>query len=205
MQLVRSRDDHFGSADMNDGFLRLIVIDQGFEKEFFELADRLTDRVGIFFDIGANHGLLRFGLAGRHSGMIDFHLSEPNPKLVRSIELTRPLYPGMRLTLSTAAVSDHEGMVSFDINESHNGASHISSNGTGVEVPSIRLTATSKRLTGCFCRAGDIPPRGGATHTFALVVPGHGAPLLPIAGRSIPATTDLLAVPKENLAAVGHR
>ena len=139
LQLVRIRGDHFGYVDMNDGFLRLIVIDQGFEREFFELADRLMGEGGIFFDVGANHGLLSFGLAGRHGSTIEFHLFEPNSKLANSIELTRQLYPLMRVKLNRAAVSDHAGVVWFEINDDHNGASHISSEGAGVEVPSITL------------------------------------------------------------------
>src|SRR5438874_2614704 len=85
-QLVRIRDNSFGYADMSDGFLRLIVIEQGFEREFFAIADALFSRGGTFLDVGANHGLLSFGLAGRHGSAIDFHLFEPNPKLIASIK-----------------------------------------------------------------------------------------------------------------------
>jgi hypothetical protein len=66
LQLVRIRDESFGYADMSDGFLRLIVIDKGFEKGFFAIADPILTNGGTFFDVGANHGLLSFGLAGRH-------------------------------------------------------------------------------------------------------------------------------------------
>jgi len=138
LQLVRIRDKSFGYADMSDGFLRLIVIDQGFEKDFFGIADRLFASGGTFLDVGANHGLLSFGLAGRHGAAIDFHLFEPNPKLVDSIEKTRSLYPAMRLTLNAAAVSDVAGFVSFEIDEGQTGASHIS-DGPGVQVPCLTL------------------------------------------------------------------
>lgn len=261
LQLVRIRDEHLGYADMSDGFLRLIVIDQGFEKEFFELADRVMAQGGTFFDVGANHGLLSFGLAGRHEGRIDFHLFEPNPKLVDSIRKSQALYPTMRLTLNAAAVSDHEGVVSFQVNESQTGTSHICSEGAGLEVPSLmldryiekrglrrvelmkldiegyellalqgarhalerrifqaiyfeyfekwltRVSAPARLLEYldamgyqvCLCRSCDILSRGGAIHTFAKGLAGHGIRLLPITGHSIPAATDLLAVPKENL------
>ena len=33
---------------------------------FFVLADAFLARGGVFLDVGANHGLLSFGLAGRH-------------------------------------------------------------------------------------------------------------------------------------------
>jgi FkbM family methyltransferase len=139
LQLVRVRDNHFGYADMSDGFLRLIVIDQGFEEDFFAIADRIFAKGGTFLDCGANHGLLSFGLAGRHDGSIDFHLFEPNRKLIDSIEMTRKLYPGIRMTLNQAAISDREGTVCFELVEHQTGTSHISNNGAGIEVPSLTL------------------------------------------------------------------
>jgi FkbM family methyltransferase len=139
LQLVRIRGNAFGYAEMGDAFLRLIVIDQGFEEDFFSIADKLFANGGTFFDVGANHGLLSFGLAGRHGNAIDFHLFEPNASLVHSIEKTKALYPAMRLTLNEAAVSDTPGVVSFEIDFSQSGASHISSDGKGVQVPCIRV------------------------------------------------------------------
>jgi FkbM family methyltransferase len=139
LQLVRIRDNAFGYADMSDGFLRLIVIDQGFEKDFFGIADRLLAGGGTFLDVGANHGLLSFGLAARHGSAVDFHLFEPNPKLVASIEKTKSLYPNMRLQLNAVAVSDTPGVVAFEIDEGQTGASHISAEGRGVQVPCITL------------------------------------------------------------------
>jgi hypothetical protein len=49
LQLVRIRDASFGYADMSDGFLRLIVIDQEFEKDFFRIADSMSrERRNVF-------------------------------------------------------------------------------------------------------------------------------------------------------------
>lgn len=129
LQLVRIRDDAFGYADMSDGFLRLIVIDGGFEKDFFRIADSLLAGGGVIFDVGANHGLLSFGMAGKHAGRIDFHLFEPIPRLVASIEKTKALYPAMRLTLNHAAVADQDGEVAFDVAEEETGRSHIDAAG----------------------------------------------------------------------------
>lgn len=257
LQLVRIRDNAFGYAELSDAFLRLIVIDQGFEKDFFSIADKLFAEGGTFLDVGANHGLLSFGLAGRHGDAIDFHLFEPNASLARSIERTRVLYPAMRLTLNEVAVSDTPGVVSFEIDLGQSGASHISSDGKGAQVPcatiddyiekagiaraellkldvegyelpALRGAARSLKarivqavyfeyfekwlqrvgppsdlltfLEGvgfevCFCRQGDLEPRGGATHVLA----GRGVPLLPVAGHTPPAMTDLIAVPREFL------
>ena len=137
VQLVRIRDEAFGYADMSDGFLRLIVIDKHYDEDFFQIADAILAGGGTFLDVGANYGLLSFGLAGRHGAAIDFHLLEPNPTLVRTIGRTRILYPDMRCTLNAMAVSDKSGSVSFAINEVQSGASHIAADGNGVETPAI--------------------------------------------------------------------
>jgi FkbM family methyltransferase len=141
LQLVRIRDASFGYADMSDGFLRLIVIDQEFEKDFFRIADSILANGGTFFDIGANHGLLSFGLAGRHGVAIDFHLFEPNPKLVSSIKRTFELYPNMRLNLNQVAVLDAEGTVFFEIDHAQSGASHVSTKNQGLEVACVSIDA----------------------------------------------------------------
>lgn len=138
LQLVRIRDESFGYADMRDGFLRLIVIDQEFEKDFFGLADAFLEQGGVFLDVGANHGLLSFGLAGRHGAKIDFHLFEPNRELVDSIKKSRLLYPNMRIAIQPVAVSDRNGLVSFLIDKEQSGASHIADSG-GQQVACITL------------------------------------------------------------------
>lgn len=256
LQLVRIRGNSFGYADMSDGFLRLIVIDQGFEQDFFRIADTLLRDGGTFLDCGANHGLLSFGLAGKFGSAIDFHLFEPISELVRSIEMTQALYPEMRLTLNAAAISDKPGRVSFEIDAGQTGRSHISAEGLGVEVPCVTLDGYIQRkslrsiellkldvegyelpalrgaqealkdrtvravyfeyfekclirvdtpdallafLDGvgfevCFCRGCDFDPRGGATHSY------RGLPMLPVVGHERPPMTDLMAVPKEDLA-----
>src|SRR6266478_8177465 len=74
VQLVRIRDDARGYADLSDGFLRLIVIDSDYEKDFFRVADALLQEGGEFLDVGANHGLLSFGLARKHADRVRFHL-----------------------------------------------------------------------------------------------------------------------------------
>jgi FkbM family methyltransferase len=138
LQLVRIRGDSFGYADMSDGFLRLIVIDGGFEGDFFRIADALLAGGGTIFDVGANHGLLSFGMAGKHGAAIDFHLFEPIPRLVASIEKTRALYPAMRLTLNHAAVADHDGEVSFAVADEETGRSHIDAEG-GLKIRCVKL------------------------------------------------------------------
>jgi FkbM family methyltransferase len=98
---------------MSDGFLRLVVIEGHYEKEFFRIADQLLSRGGVFFDVGANYGLLSFGLANKFGETVRVHLFEPNPSLVRSIERTRELYHSMQSVVNEVAVSDENGSVLF--------------------------------------------------------------------------------------------
>ncbi len=65
VQLVRIRDEAFGYADMRDGFLRLIPIEGDYDHDFFRIADALLAKGGDFLDVGANFGLLSFGLAAQ--------------------------------------------------------------------------------------------------------------------------------------------
>jgi FkbM family methyltransferase len=138
LQLVRIRDRLFGYADMNDGFLRLIVIDGDFEREFFTVADALLDSGGVFLDVGANFGLLSCGLAGRHCNKVQFHLFEPNRTLVTWINRSMARYPGLDCKINCAAVSDREGFVALLVNEDQTGASHISETG-GERVASVTI------------------------------------------------------------------
>lgn len=130
LQLVRIRDGALGYADMSDGFLRLIPIEGGYDDDFFRIADALLAQGGEFFDVGANYGLLSFGLAARHADRVSFHLFEPIPRLLQAIERTRALYPAMRATLNAAAVTDYDGETAFDVAEEQTGRSHIDPAGT---------------------------------------------------------------------------
>lgn len=263
LQLVRIRGDAYGYADMSDGFLRLIVIEGDYEKDFFRIADALLQDGGEFLDVGANHGLLSFGLA-RKFPRARFHLFEPNPKLLESIEKSRKLYPPMRAEINSVAVCDQDGKISFEVQSEQTGASHITNDG-GIPIRSVRLdtylkdkavgpvdllkldiegyeltalrgaecalndrqikaiyfeyfekylvrVAEPSELIGlldssgyevCFCREGDLIQQEGAPRvTLREGLLGHGLPLIPIAGRQVPAMTDLLAIPQENLVRV---
>ena len=263
LQLVRIRGDAHGYADMSDGFLRLIVIEGDYEKDFFRIADALLQDGGEFLDVGANHGLLSFGLAPKFP-RVRFHLFEPNLKLLESIEKSRKLYRPMRAEINPVAVCDQDGIIYFEVQSEQTGASHITNRG-GVPIRSVRLDTYLKdkavdrvdllkldiegyELTAlrgaecalrdrrikaiyfeyfekflvrvsppsrliefldslsyevCFCRESDLMQQGSAPRvTVRKGLPGSGLPLIPIAGRQVPAMTDLLAVPKENLVRV---
>jgi FkbM family methyltransferase len=140
VQLVRIRDGAFGYADMSDGFLRLIPIEGDYEHDFFRIADALLADGGDFLDVGANFGLLSFGLAPRHSARVRFHLFEPIPRLVDIIGRTRALYPQMDVVVNAAAVADFDGETAFDVAEEQTGRSHIDPAGA-LKTPVVTLDA----------------------------------------------------------------
>jgi FkbM family methyltransferase len=263
LQLVRIRENAFGYADLSDGFLRLIVIEGQYEKDFFRIGDALLQEGGVFFDVGANHGLLSLGLARKLDDRVQFHLFEPNPGLQESIRKSLELYPSMQARINSEAVSDHDGTVQIYFQEGQLGISHVVENG-GVPVRSMKLDTyltlqqvdrvdflkmdiegyelaalrgtenalKARRIKAiyfeycekwlsrhhspqelldyleslayavCFCRSADIATQGGATSTLIAGLPGHSLPLVPIQGRQVPSTTDLLAIPRENLTSI---
>ncbi|MFZ1538478.1 MAG: FkbM family methyltransferase [Chromatiaceae bacterium] len=260
VQLVRIRDQSLGYADLRDGFLRLIVIEGEFEPNFFRIADKVLSGGGVFFDVGANYGLLSLGLAGRHGVGVECHLFEPNSTLIEIIGRSINLYPQIKWQLVPSAVSASEGEVRFLVVPHQTGISHLVDSG-GVLVRAVTidqylssmglayvdfikidveghelsvLRGARNALIGrhigaiyfeycrshlarqdapgdpiaflqnlgfsvCFSQSWDLRTYGPATHTIKKGVAGHGLPLIPVEGHKLPAMTDLLAVPSENL------
>jgi FkbM family methyltransferase len=259
VQLISIRGDSKAYADLGEGVIRLIVISGGFEEHLLSLGDAFLADGGVCLDVGANHGLFSFGLAGRHGAAVEFRLFEPNPKMLKVIELSRQLYPNMKAKINATAVSDYDGYVCFMVIPDHTGMSHVVT-GEGMQVEALTLD-TYLATTGidhvefmkidveghelsvlrgasaglrkrcfaaiyfeycekwlsrshvpedlithlgsfdyevCFCRAWDVQD-GQPPQTVRAGGPGHGVPLWPIANRPLPSTTDLLAVPRENL------
>lgn len=260
IQLVRIRDDSFAYADMSDGFLRLIVIEGDYESDFFRIADALLRDGGDFLDIGANHGLFSFGLAGRWSNSVRFHMFEPNPRLQDAIRASAQSYPSMQYTLNGEALAEEDTFVQIKFEPDQTGISHIVKEaGTTVASRRIDTYLDMHRITNvafakmdiegyelfalrgaesalkrhriaavyfeyseklleryhqpsdllqafesvgyevCFCREYDLERHRAGRVTIRTGLPGHGLPLVPIRGRAVPETTDLLAVPRENL------
>lgn len=139
LQLVRIRERHYGYADMSDGFLRLIVIEGQFEADFFRIADAVLADGGTFIDVGANHGLLSFGLAGRYADKVNFHMFEPNPRLISSIERSLALYPTMRCRVNRMVLSDQVGNVFVEFNPEQSGISHMVYDGSDEKAISTTL------------------------------------------------------------------
>jgi len=84
------------------------LIDGEYDKDLFRVADALLQKGGEFLDVGANHGLLSFGLAQKLNDRVRFHLFEPNPKLLESIRKSLELYPSMVTEINPVAVCEKD-------------------------------------------------------------------------------------------------
>jgi FkbM family methyltransferase len=138
IQLIRVLDRVQGYADLREGMLRLIVIDDEFEREFFDLARRVLPSDGVFFDVGANFGLMSVGIAGAIAPSATLHLFEPNPFLKPVLKRSFERLGSRRVHLNGCAVSETAGSVMMNFNPDHTGASFVTTSG-GVAVTSIRL------------------------------------------------------------------
>jgi FkbM family methyltransferase len=138
IQLVPVYGNTKGYADLSEGMLRLILIDSGFEADFFNLAQKLLPFNGVFFDVGANFGLMSVGLAGEVAPQAMLHIFEPNPRLSPWIEKSLRKLGHHQFHINQCAVSDFTGTIRMSINPEHTGESHISIDGNET-VNCIRL------------------------------------------------------------------
>lgn len=126
--------------DVRDGFARLVAIEEEFEAEFFSLAQRLLPRhKPVFFDVGANYGLMSFGLWNSAPDSLSTHLFEANPNLCAIIERSIQLNQPQRFHLVNRAVMDSAADVCLSFEVSHTGAGYVSKEAGGLVVKSITL------------------------------------------------------------------
>jgi FkbM family methyltransferase len=107
--------------------------------------DRLVGQIttglppgGLFFDVGANVGLVTFQVANRRPD-VRIVAFEPNPPAVAAWERNRKLCVSQLVTLTDAAVTDGVGTVTFDAPSCDLGAGRAVTAGGGVEVSTTTL------------------------------------------------------------------
>jgi FkbM family methyltransferase len=140
VQRLRVNHQFDAFIDIRDGFARLIAIEDEFEPGFFSLAQHLLPKEApVFWDVGANFGILSLGLWHLSNHKLRAHLFEPNPHLCdiirKSIGLNNA--DGLELIHAAAMESEREVFLSFDL--SHTGAGFVSTNPTGIPVTAIAL------------------------------------------------------------------
>lgn len=128
--------------DVRDGFARLVAIEDTFEEEFFSRAPFLFQDAQrqVFFDVGANFGLMSFGLAKSFGITLDAHLFEPNPHLVEIIQRSQTSAPMSNYLLHQVAAMDRRGESRLQFELHHTGAGFLQSNSaSSITVETIPL------------------------------------------------------------------
>lgn len=110
--------------DLSDPEPRNVFITKTFEPDFFEIAKGLLPNRGIFFDLGANHGLCSFGLLPSDA-KLEFHLFEANEFLINLIKKSCTLHKNQKFKVKYACVSEKSGSTNFSITGSQSGQSHV--------------------------------------------------------------------------------
>ena len=114
--------------DLTDPEPRNIFITKTFEPDFFGIAKAFLPNNGIFFDLGANHGLCSFGLLPCNE-KLGFHLFEANEFLVKLINKSCTLHKDQKFKVNYACVSEKSGSTNFSIINSQSGQSHVATSG----------------------------------------------------------------------------
>jgi FkbM family methyltransferase len=140
VQKIRVRHDFDAYIDIRDGFARLIPIQNEFETDFFDLADRLLPlQQPVFVDVGGNYGLLSIGLWRQRTGSLRVRVYEPNPYLCKIIRRSLQINKAEVIELVEAAAIYGRGELQLHFDISHSGAGCIRELSGGVAVKSVRL------------------------------------------------------------------
>ena len=119
-----------------------------FDPDYFSIAKSLIPPTGVFFDLGANHGLCTFGLLPDLSAA-QFHLFEANESLVRTIEKSTALYKDSIFFVNHACISDEDGHSKFHLENAQSGQSHVATQEEeGVAIKNLVLDS--------YCKANKI-------------------------------------------------
>ena len=147
-QLVSFNRSSLAYLNLNDPEPRNVFLKCSFDPDFFSIAKSLIPRSGVFFDLGANHGLCTFGLLPDLSS-VNFHLFEANKSLVRSIEKSTALHKESTFFINHACISDEDGYSKFHLETKQTGQSHVATNQEeGVAIKNLVLDS--------YCRANQI-------------------------------------------------
>jgi FkbM family methyltransferase len=96
--------------DLRDAESRAVYLSQSFWPEFHPIVAAFLRNGGEMFDVGANFGLVTFGVLPLVAGQkIGFHLFEANPNIVPLLKRSAALWHGERFTVNHACVSDRAG------------------------------------------------------------------------------------------------
>ena len=138
-QLVSFNGNSIAYLNLNDPEPRNVYLKCSFDPDYFYIAKSLIPPSGVFFDLGANHGLCSFGLLPDLSS-VQFHLFEANESLVRTIEKSTALHKESTFFVNHACISDEDGYSKFHLEPNQTGQSHVATTlEKGIEIRNLVL------------------------------------------------------------------
>lgn len=147
-QLVSFNGNSIAYLNLSDPEPRNVFIKCSFDPNFFSISKNLILPNGVFFDLGANHGLCTFGLLPDLSS-VNFHLFEANESLVRTIDKSTALHRENTFFVNHACISNEDGYSKFHLEPTQSGQSHIATEQEeGIEIRNLVLDQ--------YCKANQI-------------------------------------------------
>jgi FkbM family methyltransferase len=130
VQLLEFDDGARAWVDLRDAESRASYISQCFWPEFHPMVAAFLQRGGEFFDVGANFGLVTFGVVPRVRGRgVGFHLFEANARIVPLLRRSCQAWPGERFDVNHCCVTDGPGISHLTLPDNCWGHAYIGSAG----------------------------------------------------------------------------
>ena len=140
----RFNETHFNDGskaflDLLDPEPRNVFLQRRFDPDFFSISSSFLRPDGVFFDLGANHGLCSFGHLPNFPSL-EFHIFEANKFLFNTIKLSTTLHPRSSFFINHACLSDQEGTSRFHVENTQSGQSHVATDQeNGIEIKNLLL------------------------------------------------------------------
>lgn len=121
-------------VDLRDAESRATFLAREFWPEFHPMVAAFLRGGGDLFDVGANLGLVSFGVVPLLHPEFDltYHLFEANAKLIPLLERSRGEWPAAAVKISHCCVTNAPGVSCLSQPDSHWGHGHISATGEPV-------------------------------------------------------------------------
>jgi FkbM family methyltransferase len=129
--------------DLGDRTQALAYLTRRYSEDLIRQIVSGLPQSGIFFDVGANVGLVTFQVAHRRPD-VRIVAFEPSPAAVEAWSRNRRLSMSESVTLEATAVTDSVGVVTIDAPPTDLGSGVIAPSGAGVEVPATALDVYSR-------------------------------------------------------------
>lgn len=138
VQCLRFNGDARAYVDLRDAESRANYLSQSFWPEFHPMVAAFLRNGGEMFDVGANFGLVTFGVVPLIQGhSVGFHLFEANPNIAPLLNRSARLWPDERFTVNHCCVSDHAGTSNLTLPDKHWGHAFIEE--SGGDIPNLVL------------------------------------------------------------------